>query len=117
MIKRRYTFKNINFLICKRQALVKELAKIKPFVRGSIVKIARLCGNKNCKCARGEKHISEYLTYRHKHKKKTATIYIPIGIIEEVREWAREYKRLQGIMEEISQIQQRIIKQYVKEKK
>lgn len=117
MAKRRYTFKNINFHIRKRQGLMRELAKIRPFIRGSIVKIARICGNTNCKCAKGQKHISEYLTYRHKYKKKTAAIYIPVGIIEEVREWAQEYKRLQGIAEQISEIQRQIIKQYVKEKK
>ena len=96
---------------------MKELAKVEPFIRGSIVKIARVCGNKNCKCAKGEKHVSEYLTYRHKRKKKTGTIYIPVGMAEEVKEWAGEYKRLKNMMEEICQIQRKIIKQYVKEKK
>jgi hypothetical protein len=114
---KRYTFRNTGFHIRKRQALMKELARVKPFIRGSIVKIARVCGNKTCKCAKGEKHVSDYLTYRHKYKKKTSTVYIPVGMVEEVRQWAREYRRLQELAEEICEIQRRIIKQYVKEKK
>ena len=96
---------------------MKKLARVEPFIRGSIVKIARVCGNKTCKCAKGEKHVSEYLTYRHKHKKKTSTIYIPVGMVEEVRRWAREYRKLQELAEEICEIQRKIIKQYVREKK
>lgn len=116
MVKR-YTFRNINFHIRKRTALIKELGKLEPFIRGSIVKIARVCGNKTCKCSKGEKHVSEYLTYRHKHKKRTSTIYIPLGMVEEVRKWAEQYKELKRITEDICEIQRKIIRQYVREKK
>lgn len=117
MVKKHYSFKNINFYVRKRTALMKGLAGIEPFIRGSVVKIARACGNANCKCAKGKKHVSEYLTYRHKRKKRTATIYIPLGMAGEVKEWAGEYKRLKDMMEEICEIQRKIIRQYVKEKK
>jgi hypothetical protein len=112
-----YSYKNINYLARHRDNLLKRLNSSDPFIRGSVVKIARACGNSNCKCAGGEKHVSDYLTYRHKDKKKTSTIYIPVGMVEEVKIWVREYKRLQERMEEICQIQRQIIKQYVKEKK
>jgi hypothetical protein len=45
----------------KRDDLLKKLADIGLFVDASLVTIARTCGNPGCKCARGEKHRSQYL--------------------------------------------------------
>ena len=42
-----------------------KLAKIvhdKGLVRGTIITMKRTCGNPNCRCARGEKHVSLYLS-------------------------------------------------------
>jgi hypothetical protein len=41
---------NIAWLERKRDGLLKELAGIEPFVGGSIIKVKRRCGNRNCKC-------------------------------------------------------------------
>ena len=41
---------NIAWLKRKRDGLIKKLAEVGPFVDGSLVKIKRRCGNKNCKC-------------------------------------------------------------------
>ncbi len=114
---KRLNLKTISFWIRKRDALLKQLTHPKPFINGAIVKMARKCGNKNCKCARGEKHVSDYFSYRDKYKKRTNMIYIPIDMIEEVKKWNEEYKRMKEIMGEICEIQRKIIKQYVKEKK
>ena len=107
--------KSINWLTKKRQALMKQLAECKPFVDGSVVKVRRRCGNKNCKCAKGEKHESLYLQY--KVKGVTTGIYIPAELEEEVREWSREHKRIKSVMQEVSKVQKSIIKKYVTEKK
>ena len=114
---KRVNIRNINFYARKRACLIRQLGKADPFINGAIVKLARVCGNKNCKCARGERHVSSYFTYRDKHKKRTNIIYIPVGLLGEVREWNAEYKRLKRIVEEICEIQRKIIRQYVKEKK
>jgi len=53
---------NTKWLERKRDSLLKRLAKVKPFVDGSIVKVRRRCGNKNCKCAKS--------TYRHEKTQK-----------------------------------------------
>ncbi len=107
-------YKNINFYIRKRTGLIKRLQEINPFINGSILDFARVCGNKNCKCAKGAKHVSKYYSYRSKDKKRTDLIYIPKGILEEVNEWNQEYRRIKKIMEEICQIQREIIKKYVR---
>ena len=107
--------KNINWLTKKRQALLKQLAEYKPFVDGSVVKVRRRCGNKNCKCTKGQKHESLYLQY--KVKGVTTGIYIPVELEEEVRAWSGEHKRIKALTREICDVQKSIIKKYVTEKK
>ncbi len=116
MMKKDYRFKaNINWLKRKREALLKKLGATGPFVDGSIVKVRRRCGNKNCRCARGEKHECLYLMY--KVKGVTSGVYIPVDLEEEVKEWSQEYRRLKDIIREISRAQKLIIRRYVKEKR
>jgi len=107
---------NINWLKRKRMALLKQLRNVKPFMSGSVVKIARTCGNKeHCHCGKGILHESYYLTYPEKGK--TRTIYIPVDLEDEVREWVKEYKRIKEIMKEMSRCQRAIIRRHVKEKR
>ena len=63
--------KNSKFYIRMRDAKLKELQEIKPVINGSFVQIARVCGNKNCKCAKGAKHKSYYLTRTINGKTRT----------------------------------------------
>lgn len=98
-----------------RDSRLKKLMKIKPFVSGSLGKTYRKCGKKNCKCARGKLHPGYQLTY--KKKGKTETIYIPVDLHKEVKEWIAEYKRIKKLMEEISNLQKLIIRRHSKEKK
>ena len=106
-------FKNINFYKRKRESLLKDLWNKGLFVSGCIVDVARRCGNKRCKCAKGDKHVSKYLSYRDSNKKRTAHVYIPLDILEEVERWNVEYKRIKKVMEEICQIQREIIRKHV----
>jgi len=113
----RYKMKiNTAWLERKRGSLIKELTNIGPFVDGSIAKVKRRCGNKNCKCyLKGEKHESYYLMY--KEKGVTKAVYIPVDMEEEVREWNDNYKKLKEIVAEITKANKEIIRRYVKEKK
>lgn len=106
--------KNINYYLRIRNARLKDMTGTKPFIDGSLVNIPHRCGNKNCKCARGELHDGHYLT--SKVKGKTRTQYVPIGMVEEVRRWTVEYRVLKHLMQEVAQIQRQIIKRFVKEK-
>lgn len=107
---------NIAWLTRKRDSLLKKLAAIGPFVDGSIAKVKRRCGNKNCKCyLKGEKHQSYYLMY--KVRGVTKAVYIPVDIEDKVREWNDNYKKLKKIIAEISRIDKEIIRRYVAEKR
>ena len=107
---------NIAWLERKRDSLIKKLSEAGPFVDGSIVKIKRRCGNKNCKCyLKGEKHESYCLMY--KIAGVTKAVYIPVDMEDEVRKWNRQYKKLKNIIAEISRTSKSIIARHVTEKK
>lgn len=107
--------RNVKFYKRQINARLKQLKNIQPFIAGSMVKIAHTCGNRNCKCTRGEKHENYYLTY--KIKQKTMTKYIPVDLEKDVKKWTLEYKRIKKLLNEISQISFHILKQYGVEKK
>lgn len=107
---------NIAWLTRKRDGLIKQLAGIGPFVDGSIAKVKRRCGNKNCKCyLKGEKHESYYLMY--KAKGVTKAVYIPVDMEDTVREWNDNYKILKDTVAEISRIDKEIIRRHVAERR
>ena len=107
---------NTALLKRKRDGLIKKLADIGPFVDGSIAKVKRRCGNKNCKCyIKGEKHESYYLMY--KVAGVTKAVYIPVDLEGEVKKWNENYKKLKRIIADISKANKSIIARYVTEKK
>jgi len=107
---------NIAWLKRKRDGLTKQLAGIGPFVDGSMAKVKRRCGNRNCKCyLKDEKHESYYLMY--KVKGVTKAVYIPADLEDEVREWNDNYKKQKEMVAESSKASKEIIRRHVKEKR
>jgi len=78
-----------------------QLLRDKPFVAGSLVKMARTCGKPNCKCAKGDKHVSWYLAIRHKSTRKM--ICIPRARQQEVMEWVNTYREVTSLIAAVSQ--------------
>ena len=70
------------------------------FVQGSLIEMARVCGKKNCKCTRGEKHISLYLAVRKDNKRKM--IFIPKNLEKEARLLVKAYQKIKRSLETIS---------------
>jgi len=62
----------------------------------------RVCGKPNCKCRRGEKHLSLFLT-RGKEG-KIEELYIPREKEELVRQWVKNYREIQELLEKISSL-------------
>lgn len=80
---------------------VTKLLHDKPFVAGGLVRMTRTCGKANCKCTRGDKHVSWYLATRYKEARKM--ISIPRTWEKNVFEWVRAYKEIMRQMDIISQ--------------
>jgi len=74
----------------KRAAQLKQLAKIGPFVEGSLV------GVQHPTC----KHVAWRLTF--KVKGKTRTVYVPVDMAQEIKEWTREYRRLKKLIRRVT---------------
>ena len=92
------------------------LGKQQPFVAGSLVRIERRCGNPNCRCAReGPKHPAHLLTT--KVNGKTQAIYVPVDMVEEVRQWCGQYRAVKAALKEVSDCCEQLIRLYAKEKR
>ena len=74
------------------------------------------CGNPRCKCARGEGTPSWRLTYKDE-RQKTVTVYVPVGLVEEVRQWVENYRALKSLASEISDAQLNRVRLHVREKR
>lgn len=74
----------------KRAAQLRRLAKIGPFVEGSLV------GVQHPTC----KHVAWRLTF--KVKGKTRTVYVPVDMAQEIKEWTREYRRLKTLIRRVT---------------
>lgn len=106
---------SINVLKSRRDAKLKSLANVGPLLQGSLGRIGITCGNPNCRCAQGEKHVSHILT--KKVCGKTKSVYVPVEMVEEAQTWINEQRRIKKLMKEISDLNEQILKMYVKSKR
>lgn len=97
------------------EARLKRLAAQRPVLQASLVRIAKHCGRKGCRCQRGHKHVGNYLTF--KEAGKTRTVYVPLDLVEDVRQWIAEARRLKGLMRESSQLAVALVAGHVEAKK
>ena len=74
--------------VVKREAVLSNLGKMRPFMEGS------LCAVKRRGCAAP----GWQLTW--KKKGETCTVYVPMELVAEVKQWTKEYKRLKQIIRE-----------------
>lgn len=84
------------------------LVKEGKVLRASIVEMKRVCGNKNCRCAKGELHKSLYL-YQSK-KGKSRMLFIPVQLEVEAKEWVRRNKEIRKLLDRLSEINWKKIK-------
>jgi len=93
----------------------KQLQAKSPVLAASLVTIRRACGNPNCRCARGQKHLGHYLTW--KVKAKTHTAYVPVDLLPQVKLWTQEHRRLKQLVQQISQLSLALIQTHVTAKR
>lgn len=93
------------------QARQKQLQAKSPVLAASLVTIRRACGNPNCRCARGKKHLGHYLTW--KVKAKTHTAYVPVDLVPQAKQWTQEHRRLKQLVRELTQLSLALIQTHV----
>lgn len=99
----------------RRNYLQRKLRSLCPFLRGSIVEYRSPCGKANCRCKRGYLHTSTYLSITIEGK--TQMLCLPKKeprIKKEAISWCSNYKRAKEIMEELTLINLRILKEKIR---
>ena len=74
----------------RRQAALHRLGQIGPFLEGS------LCSFKRPGCTAPGWHLT------FKQKAKTRTVYVPMDLVPEVKQWTQTYKQLKKLIREVS---------------
>ena len=103
---------NISKLIEERTELLKELATLTQMLHGSFLERYSVCSRKNCKCHSGERHGPRYYVVVNINGKQNQK-YIPITQVSAAMKGIDQYKRLGEIVEEITQINLKLIREGV----
>jgi len=80
---------------------IAQMASTRWFLRGTLSERAGTCGKPNCRCAQGELHKALYLVQSQGGKLRQ--ICVPQAWQERVREAVTEYRRMQELIEEVSE--------------
>ena len=94
-------------LLKKRREAAKGMPRITEVVHGSMVIVNRSCGKTNCRCQKGFKHSSLYISQRYKGR--TRMIYIPKRSETDVRRFINNYRDLKVVMDKISEMNIRML--------
>lgn len=107
---------NSPFFRRRAEAALGRLRQVGPFVAASLVCVPHRCGNPRCRCASGRGHPSWRLTYKGRGQ-KTVTVYVPVDLVEEVRQWVNNYRGLRKLVASISDSQIALVRLHVRERR
>ncbi len=73
-----------------RQATLRQITQLGPFIEGS------LCAFKRPGCTQPGWHLTD------KHRGTTRTLYVPMELVAEVKQWTLNYRRLKGLIRQMT---------------
>lgn len=101
---------NIKKLVNERSLLLEELKILSKMLHGSWVKRYSVCSIKNCKCHKGERHgPRHYLVINENGRQRQK--YIPNSQVESGRQGVMEYHKAIGLIDRITSINLKLIKE------
>ena len=74
----------------ERNQLVQFVLKSKKMIKGTLYQSARVCGNPNCKCAKGDRHVSWYLIVNRDGRSKQD--YVGATVPEEIKKCVDNFR-------------------------
>jgi hypothetical protein len=86
-----------------RSRLHQLLSRAEGFLHGSVIEMARRCGNPRCRCASDDKYRHHSLYLGQTREGKTTMHYIPKDQESTVRRWAGDFQRAAAYLEDLSQ--------------
>jgi hypothetical protein len=72
-------------------------------LHGSLIEMARRCGNPRCRCASDDAHKHRSLYLGQTRRGKTTMAYVPKDQEQTVRCWTADFQRARDLLEAISQ--------------
>lgn len=92
-----------------RRSRVAQLSHYSRLMRGTLTIRSRRCGKPGCRCARGELHVSLYLVQSQKGNPRQ--IFVPKEWEDRVRRAVTDYRELQKLVEEVSELEWKRLEQ------
>lgn len=84
----------------QRLSKLRQLLARPGLLRGNLVRMARTCGKPGCRCTRGQRHVSWYLSQSQGGKSRL--LYVPAAWLPRVREWTQRYAHIRRLLYELS---------------
>ncbi len=111
MNKKRKTSKSR--AVRSRERLPEKLPDLHEILRGTLVERYRRCGRPNCHCAKEEDpgHGPAYYLMVTVAPGKTVQVYVPKEHKREVERWIKNFRQAQKVLEEVSTVNRRLLKE------
>ena len=95
---------------------LKQLVPVGPLLAASLNRVNKRCGQPSCRCHHGGPlHQAYHLTVSQGGK--TRNVYVPQDLLDEVRTWIQEHRRLKGLVNEVSQLTLALIQRHVQDRR
>ena len=95
----------------RRQALVKQLERLEPFVlRGSLIERFKRCGKPGCKCAQGPGHGPKYYLSVSLPGARPEMDYVPVEYSQQVSEYLHNFQQVRQLLEQICNINRELLR-------
>jgi hypothetical protein len=99
----------------RRQALVKQLGRLEPFIlRGSLIERFKRCGKPGCKCAQGPGHGPKYYLSVSQPGARPEMDYVPVEYSQQVSEYLHNFQQVRQLLEQICNLNRELLRRRVK---
>jgi hypothetical protein len=102
-------------LIQQRQALVRQLRRLEPFIlRGSLIERFKRCGKPGCKCAQGPGHGPKYYLSVSQPGARPQMDYVPMDYSQQVSEYLHNFQQVRQLLEQICNLNRELLRRRMK---
>ena len=102
-------------LIQQRQALVRQLRRLEPFIlRGSLIERFKRFGKPGCKCAQGPGHGPKYYLSVSQPRARSQTDYVPVEYSQQVSEYLHNVQEVRQLLERICNLNRELLRRRTK---
>jgi hypothetical protein len=95
---------------------LKQLVPAGPVLAATLARVQKRCGQPACACHHGgPRHQAHHLVFSQRGKSRT--VYVPQDLLEEVRAWVQEHKRLKALLHEVSLLTLALVQGHVQDRR